>query len=114
MTSTPIPYRMVVEVDPIPDEPSVVMRCPLCGTAGVSSLPVVVVNNRGTHIVCAESATHIARLNSGLNGVQMRFACENEHLFSYKFLSLNGSGVALELSVDEPVMDVGIHMGSPM
>ena len=114
MTSTPIPYKMVVEADPSPGDLSVVMRCPLCGAAGVSALPVFVVNNCGTHIVCADSATHMARPEAGFGGVGIRFACQDGHLFSYRFLFLNGSGVSIKLSVDEPIMDVGIQMGCPM
>ena len=114
MTSTPVPYRMVIEADPVPDEPSVNLRCPLCGSPEVVILPSIFVNKVGTHIICPNSAVQIARGETGLNGAQLRFGCGEGHLFSYKFMSLNGSAVAIELGVDEPIMDVGIQMGSPM
>jgi hypothetical protein len=105
---------MIVGADPIPDEPSVNLRCPLCASPEIVILPSIVVNNVATHIVCADSAVQIARRESGLTGAQLRFACGEGHLFSYKFMSLNGSAVAIELGVDEPIMDVGIRMGTPM
>lgn len=89
-----IPFRVVIEPDALPEECSVVLRCPICGCGGVTQLPVAVYSGT-VATICSATATHVvANQESETLATILQFLCEDGHTFGYRFTPIGGGTIA--------------------